>query len=248
MDKYIIENCANSVESAIEAQKGGALRVELCAGIPEGGTTPSYGDILMARKHLDIALHVIIRPRGGDFLYSPLEQEIMLADIRTARQLGADGIVLGCLTTQGEVDMPLMRRMIEEADGMAVTFHRAFDMVRDYSKALENIISLGCQRILTSGGKPTAILGADQLKACRQQAAGRIIIMPGCGVNPGNIRKLAEATGCHEFHFSGRKAMESGMEYRNPEVFMGGEVKVEEYKRDVTDANKIAAALAALPL
>lgn len=246
MNEYKIENCANSVESAIEAQKGGAYRVELCAGIPEGGTTPSYGDIALARQHLDIRLHVIIRPRGGDFLYNKLEQEIMLADIRMAKQLKADGVVFGCLTADGDVDLPLMKRLMEEAEGMSVTFHRAFDMVCCPEKALEDVIGLGCHRILTSGGKATAEQGIEALKRLQQQAAGRIIIMPGCGVTPANVARIAEETGCKEFHFSGRKSIESGMRFRNPEVSMGGTVKIEEYSRDITDSAKIAAAVNAL--
>lgn len=243
---YRIENCANSVESAMRAQEGGAYRVELCAGIPEGGTTPSYGDILMARKNLDIKLHVIIRPRGGDFLYSPLEQEIMLHDIRTAKELGADGVVFGCLTPEGDVDMEAMRRMMEASEGMNVTFHRAFDMCRDPKKALEQIIELGCSRILTSGQEATAEQGIPLLKELVEQAAGRIIIMPGCGVNPSNVKKICDATGAVEFHFSGRSQKESGMIYRNPKVSMGGTVKIEEYFTDVTDPAKIRAAVDAL--
>lgn len=243
---YRIENCANSVESAIRAQEGRAYRVELCAGIPEGGTTPSYGDILMARKSIGIKLHVIIRPRGGDFLYSPLEQEIMLHDIRIAKELGADGVVFGCLTADGKVDMDVMRKMMQAAEGMNVTFHRAFDMCSNPQEALEQIIELGCSRILTSGQEATAEQGIPLLKELVKQADGRIIIMPGCGVNPGNIRKICEATGATEFHFSGRSQKESGMTFRNPNVSMGGTVKIEEYLNDVTDPAKISAAIRAL--
>lgn len=243
---YRIENCANSVESTIRAQEGGAYRVELCAGIPEGGTTPSYGDILMARKSIDIKLHVIIRPRGGDFLYSPLEQEIMLHDIRIAIELGADGVVFGCLTADGKVDMDVMRKMMQAAEGMNVTFHRAFDMCSNPKEALEQIIELGCSRILTSGQEATAEQGIPLLKELVKQANGRIIIMPGCGVNPGNIRKICEETGATEFHFSGRSQKESGMTFRNPNVSMGGTVKIEEYLNDVTDPAKISAAIRAL--
>ena len=189
--KYKIEICANSVESAIEAQRGGAYRVELCAGIPEGGTTPSYGEIKMARELLSIRLHVIIRPRGGDFLYTPLEQSIMLHDIDMARQLGADGVVFGCLTPDGDIDLPLMERLMKASEGMSVTFHRAFDMCRNPRKALEKIIALGCDRILTSGQQATAEKGISLLKELNVQADGRIIIMPGCGVNSDNIRKIA---------------------------------------------------------
>ena len=175
MKEYLFEVCANSVESCIAAQAGGANRVELCAGIPEGGTTPSYGDIVIAREVLqNTRLHVIIRPRSGDFLYSPIEQRIMLKDIDNARRLGADGIVLGCLTADGEVDIPLMKQFMEAAQDISVTFHRAFDVCRNPQKALEDIISLGCDRILTSGQQPTAEAGIPLLKELQLQAAGRI--------------------------------------------------------------------------
>ena len=191
MRKYKFEICTNSVESCLAAQQGGADRVELCAGIPEGGTTPSYGEIKMARELLSIRLHVIIRPRGGDFLYTPLEQSIMLHDIDMARQLGADGVVFGCLTPDGDIDLPLMERLMKASEGMSVTFHRAFDMCRNPRKALEKIIALGCDRILTSGQQATAEKGISLLKELNVQADGRIIIMPGCGVNSDNIRKIA---------------------------------------------------------
>ncbi len=242
-----IEICANSAASAEFAQKGGAYRVELCAGIPEGGTTPSMGEISMARDVLkETKLHVIIRPRGGDFLYSEMEQEIMLRDVKMAKELGADGVVFGCLTAEGDIDIPFMKRLMEASEGVNVTFHRAFDMCRDPKNALEQLIELGVGRVLTSGQKATAELGIPLLKELVDQAAGRIIIMPGCGVNAGNIRRIADETGAQEFHFSGRSALESGMKYRNPEVSMGGTVKIEEYSIDVTDPAKIQAALAAL--
>src|SRR5690554_5337512 len=151
---YKLEICANSVDSCLEAQKGGAHRVELCAGIPEGGTTPSYGDMALARELLDIKLNVIIRPRGGDFLYSDLEHRIILKDIEIARELGVDGVVIGCLTADGQVDMDRNRELMDAAGNMSVTFHRAFDMCRDPFESLERIISLGCDRILTSGQMP----------------------------------------------------------------------------------------------
>ncbi|MDO4180162.1 MAG: copper homeostasis protein CutC [Bacteroidales bacterium] len=248
-NKSKIEICANSVESAVKAQQAGAYRVELCAGIPEGGTTPSFGEIRMARQLLNqTKLHVIIRPRGGDFLYSPLEQEIMLHDIKVSRQLGADGVVFGCLTAEGNVDMPLMKKLMNAVGDMSVTFHRAFDMCRNPKEALENIIELGIDRILTSGQEATAEKGIPLLKELVAQADGRIIIMPGCGVNAGNIRKIAEETGASEFHFSGRSTVESGMIFRNKKVSMGGTVKIEEYLKDVTDPDKVKAALAELAL
>ena len=244
-----IEICANSVESAVKAQEGGAYRVELCAGIPEGGTTPSFGDIRMARQLLqNTKLHVIIRPRGGDFLYSPLELEIMLHDIKVARQLGADGVVFGCLTAEGDIDIPAMKMLMNAVGDMSVTFHRAFDMCKNPQEALEQIIALGCSRILTSGQEPNAVKGIPLLKVLVKQADGRIIIMPGCGVNPSNILHIAEETGACEFHFSGRSTYESGMIYRNPKVSMGGTVKIEEYEKDVTNPDIVKAALAELAI
>ena len=244
-----IEICANSVESAVKAQEGGAYRVELCAGIPEGGTTPSFGDIRMARQLLQkTKLHVIIRPRGGDFLYSKLELDIMLHDIKVARQLGADGVVFGCLTAEGNVDVPAMKMLMNAVGDMSVTFHRAFDMCKNPQEALEQIIALGCNRILTSGQEPNAVKGIPLLKKLVKQADGRIIIMPGCGVNPSNILQIAEETGASEFHFSGRSTYESGMIYRNPKVSMGGTVKIEEYEKDVTNPDIVKAALAELAI
>lgn len=247
--KSKIEICANSVESAIKAQEGGAYRVELCAGIPEGGTTPPFGDMRMARQMLhQTKLHVIIRPRGGDFLYSPLEQEIMLHDIKVARQLGADGVVFGCLTAEGDVDMAAMKKLMNAVGDMNVTFHRAFDMCKDPFKALEQIIELGCTRILTSGQESNAVKGIPLLKELVKQADGRIIIMPGCGVNPGNIKQIAEETNATEFHFSGRSSYESDMIFRNPKVSMGGTVKIEEYQKDITNPEIVKAALAELAI
>lgn len=233
---YKFEVCANSVESCVEAQRGGADRVELCAGIPEGGTTPSYGDIVMARKLLiTTKLHVIIRPRGGDFLYSDLEREIMLEDVRMARRLGVDGVVFGVLTSDGDIDMDFMRQLMAESEGMSVTFHRAFDVCCNPFVALEQIIELGCDRILTSGQMPKAEDGVDLLKQLVEKAGDRIIIMPGCGVNAGNIAKIAQITGAKEFHFSARSKHESGMQFRKSRVSMGGSVMIDEYSRDVTD-------------
>ena len=244
-----IEICANSVESAVKAQEGGAYRVELCAGIPEGGTTPSFGDIRMARQLLqETKLHVIIRPRGGDFLYSHLELEIMLHDIKVAKQLGADGVVFGCLTADGNVDIAAMKMLMNAVGDMNVTFHRAFDMCKNPKEALEQIIELGCTRILTSGQEENALAGIPLLKELIEQADGRIIFMPGCGVNPNNILQIAEETGASEFHFSGRSACESRMTYRNPKVSMGGTVKIEEYRKDVTNPDIVKAALAQLAI
>ena len=220
---YIFEICANSVASCKAAQDGGADRVELCSGIPEGGTTPSFGMIRKAREAISIALNVIIRPRGGDFLYSSEELDEMINDIRAAKELGADGLVFGCLTKEGNVDMEAMTMLMKAADGLPVTFHRAFDHSADPFKALEDIISLGCVRILTSGCRPTAIEGSVLLEQLVKRAGDRIIIMPGCGVNESNIAEIARLSGAREFHFSAREPVESGMIFRNPDVAMGSE-------------------------
>ena len=192
---YRFEICANSVASCLAAQEGGAHRVELCAGIPEGGTTPSYGMIRSARESISIALNVIIRPRGGDFLYSEEELREMVYDIRTAKELGADGLVFGCLTLEGEVDMTAMKVLMDAAGDTPVTFHRAFDHSSDPFKALEDIICLGCTRILTSGCRPTALEGASLLSELVRKAGDRIIIMPGCGVKEDNIAEIARLSG-----------------------------------------------------
>lgn len=247
MNHYQFEVCANSVESCLAAQAGGADRVELCAGIPEGGTTPSYGDIATARELLThTRLHVIIRPRGDDFLYTPLEQRIMLKDIENARRLGADGVVFGCLTPEGDIDIALMKQLLEAAQGMSVTFHRAFDVCRQPKQALETLIQLGCHRILTSGAQPTAEQGIPLLKELQAQADGRIILLAGCGVNENNIARIASKTDIREFHFSAREQLTSGMQFRNEAVSMGGTVCIDEYSRPVTTAERVRKTIGAL--
>ena len=236
---YKFEICANSVASCIAAQEGGADRVELCAGIPEGGTTPSFGMIRNAREGISIALNVIIRPRGGDFLYSETELQEMIYDIQAAKELGADGLVFGCLCPDGSVDMKAV--LMEAAGDTPVTFHRAFDHTSNPFKALEDIISLGCTRILTSGCRPTALEGADLLAQLVEKASDRIIIMPGCGVREGNIAEIARLSGAREFHFSARESVQSGMFFRNPEVAMGSED--DPYGYDVTTARRVAATI-----
>lgn len=247
MEQYQFEVCANSVESCLAAQAGGANRVELCAGIPEGGTTPSYGDIVIAREVLNnTLLHVIIRPRSGDFLYSPIEQRIMLKDICNAHKLGVDGLVFGCLTAKGDIDIPLMKQLMEASQGMPVTFHRAFDVCRNPQEALEQIIELGCNRILTSGAQATAEQGIPLLKKLQQQADGRIILLAGCGVNENNIAHIATETGIREFHFSARETIESKMLHRNGTVSMGGTVNIEEYHRPITTVERVKETIKAL--
>ncbi|HZJ80826.1 MAG TPA: copper homeostasis protein CutC [Dysgonamonadaceae bacterium] len=238
--KYKIEICTNSVTSCLQAQKGGAYRVELCAGIPEGGTTPSYGEIAVARELLDIKLNIIIRPRGGDFLYSDVEHQTMLHDIRMAKKLGVDGVVIGCLTADGKIDMQRNKELIDAAQGMSVTFHRAFDMCKNPFEALEQIISLGCDSILSSGQQPTAMEGVTLLSELIAKADGRITIMPGSGVNESNIAAIAQKTKATEFHFSAREPIDSKMQYRNPNLKMGGTVlSIDEYVQNITSAEKV---------
>lgn len=247
MNEYQFEVCSNSVESCLAAQAGGAHRVELCAGIPEGGTTPSYGEMAVARKVLTTTrLHVIIRPRGGDFLYSPVEVRTMLKDIEMAKRVGADGVVFGCLTEDGEIDVPVMQELMKASEGLSVTFHRAFDVCRDAREAMEQIIELGCNRILTSGQQATAEQGIPLLKELQEQAAGRIILLAGCGVNEKNIARIARETGIREFHFSARERYKSGMKYKNESVSMGGTVHIDEYERDVTSVRKVEETIRAL--
>jgi copper homeostasis protein len=234
----ILEICAGSVESAIAARDGGAARIELCAALEIGGTTPSAGLIAEARKIEGIVLNVIIRPRGGDFLYNEHEAACMEQDIRTCRQLGADGVVIGALTAEGDIDTALCKRLIDAADGMSITFHRAFDMCRDPKRALEELIAIGCDRVLTSGQAATAEAGLPLLKELVQQAAGRISIMPGCGVNSGNAARILQATAAVEIHASARKSVGSGMLFRHSGVSMGTPGS-DEYARKETDANEV---------
>ena len=220
--KFEFEVCANSVESCIAAQRAGADRVELCMGIPEGGTTPSYGELQMARNLLkETRLHVIIRNRGGDFLYAPQELERMAMDIDLCKRVGVDGVVFGCLTPEGDIDKAANTFLLEHAKGMSVTFHRAFDRCRDPKEALKEIILLGFDRVLTSGQQPTAEQGIPLLRQLHVLADNRIILMAGCGVNESNIARIHKATGVHAFHFSAREPKHSLMTYANPAVFMG---------------------------
>jgi copper homeostasis protein len=232
--KVNMEVCANSVPSALAAQRGGAKRVELCASLTEGGTTPSYGEIAMAKKLADIEVFPIIRPRGGDFLYSDLEFEIMKEDVKMCKELGCEGIVTGILTTEGSIDEARCAELIALAKPMQVAFHRAFDMVADMEASLELLISLGFVRVLTSGGKNSAIEGAEKLAALIQQAAGRITVMPGAGVNTENIAALIRITGAAEFHASARKNSSSKMLFRNPDLNMGDQA--DEYSSSFTNA------------
>lgn len=228
-----MEVCANSVHSALMAQEGGAIRVELCASLTEGGTTPSYGEIQAAKKHLQIQVFPIIRPRGGDFLYSDLEFEIMKSDILHCKAMGCEGIVTGILLPDGQIDRDRCAELIELARPMQVAFHRAFDMCRDLPEALEVLIELGIIRVLSSGGQATALEGAPTLARLVIQANNRISIMPGAGINTSNIQDIIGLTGCTEFHASARQPTSSQMLFRNEHLQMGG--PADEYGGSETD-------------
>ncbi|QIE22517.1 copper homeostasis protein CutC [Caballeronia sp. SBC2] len=218
----LLEICAGSVTSCLAAQEGGAGRVEFCDNLLEGGTTPSYGAIASARDQLRILLNVIIRPRGGDFLYSNVEFDVMKRDILACKKLGVDGVVIGLLTADGDIDVPRTKHLVELAMPMPATFHRAFDVARDPFKALEDVIVTGCNRLLTSGQEASAPDGAELISKLREAAGERLVIMPGAGVRLNNIAQLVSETGCVEYHTSGRVPFASNMRYRNERIKMGG--------------------------
>lgn len=221
--EVLLEIIAFDINSCQLIEKAGGARIELCANPPEGGTTVSYGMMRAAREAVQIPVFPIIRPRGGDFLYTSEEVDVMKADIQLARDLGMDGVVLGCLKTNGEVDYELTARLVELAYPMEVTFHRAFDQVPDQLEALETVINAGCQRILTSGGANTVMDGLSALLACIKAAQERIIILPGAGIRSGNIAQLQQLTGLKEFHSSARKITHGSMDYKNPSLTEGAQ-------------------------
>lgn len=237
--KFRLEICVDSVESAVNAQIAGAHRVELCNDLIEGGTTPSSGTISIVREIITICLHVIIRPRGGDFLYSGKEYEIMRRDIEICGEYGVDGIVLGILNRDGSIDVDRTARLIESAHPMSATFHRAFDMCSDPVKGLEDVIATGASRLLTSGQKNRAEEGLDLITLLVQKAEERIIIMPGSGIDDLNIEKIARASGAKEFHLTGRKVIDSEMSFRREDILMGGVPGIQEFSRKIADTEKI---------
>ncbi len=212
---FTLEIIGFTIEACIDAQSAGAHRIELCDNPGEGGTTPSYGFIKAAREKLHIQLYAIIRPRGGDFFYSEEDFEIMKTDVKVCKELGCDGIVIGILNTDGTIDKKRCSVLVQLAYPMGVTFHRAFDRVADATQALEDVIAIGCERILTSGLLPNAMDGAGTIAQLIEQANGRIIIMPGSGVRTDNIAAIAQKTGATEFHSSARIFIKSKMEFNS---------------------------------
>jgi copper homeostasis protein len=239
MNKMKVEVCSYTVQSALNAEKGGAYRVELCSNFSEGGTTPSYGMIELARKYLFIKLNVLIRPRGGDFCYSDLEFETMLRDIYSARQTGADGIAVGVLTDMGEIDRTKMKDIISHAGKISVTFHRAFDCVKDPFESLDCLIDLGAERVLTSGLKSSAIEGKELLSRLVEKSARKIIIMPGGGINKANIEELVKITKAEEYHLSGKSIVGSKTKYRNNDIKFNSASSIQEYDYIESDERKI---------
>ena len=216
--KFELEVIAFDILSCHLAADNGADRIELCANPNEGGTTPSYGMMKAARRSTHIQVFPIIRPRGGDFLYTEEEFQAMKDDIKAAQDIGCEGVVIGILNKYGDIDLEKCQELVEIAKGIDVTFHRAFDRVKDPQSSLEQVIAIGCKRILSSGLRPTALEGSSILKSLVKQANGRIKIMPGSGVRADNIVQLAKDTGAVCFHSSARKTLESRMNYFNPDM------------------------------
>lgn len=236
----MLEICCANIASALNAQAAGADRIELCDNLWEGGTTPSLGMLKVLRQELKIQIFVLIRPRGGDFLYSDAEFKVMLQDIYLAKELGADGIVSGILKADGTVDCDRTTALIEAASPLPFTFHRAFDCCLNLNEALEDIIFCGAKRILTSGGKNSVAEGIELLQELNKQAAGRIIILPGAGINSQNIQSIKEKTGCSEFHLSAKKLSKSDMLYHKTGLFINGSREILEDSIFISDRDTIA--------
>ena len=232
------ELCAYSVEACRVAARLGVNRVELCASPAEGGVTPSLATIEQVAAIEGLDLSVMIRPRGGDFLYSDEEFQTMLRDIEHARKAGATGVVFGILTADGKVNVERTRQLVEASEGMETTFHRAVDMTEDYEAAVEAVIEAGCNRILTSGGYDKAIDGIDNIRRAVELSRGRIEIMAGSGVVASNAEALIE-TGVDALHFSAKRMVVGGMKYRNPRISMGGSSSVDEFALRIVDEDEV---------
>jgi len=236
----LLEIAANSPASALAAQDGGADRIELCAALELGGLTPSHGQMARTRDRVRVPIHVLIRPRAGDFVYADIEIEVMLHDIETALALGCDGVVIGALDRDGNVDVARCRTLIDAARTLDVTFHRAFDVSRDPSRSLEDLVALGCRRVLTSGARANAQAGAASIRRLVEQAGARIAVMPGGGIDSGNVAALRRLTGAREFHASAKRRRPSLQPPGPADLadLAGGELR--------TDRADVAALVAAL--
>ena len=235
MEQFRIEIATTDFPTTQSAVEGGAHRIELCANLAEGGTTPSFGMLKNCREKFQVELYPMIRPRGGDFLYTEEEFKLMLDDAKLCKQLGCDGIVTGFLNRDGSIDVQRTSKIVEAVYPLGVTFHRAFDRCRDPFQAMEQLIEIGCERILTSGQKPNALDGAPLIGKLNEKADHRIIIMPGAGVNVETIGRIREITGCVEFHASLRTTRKSEMEFVHAE-FAGSN---ESYTNNAIDPDEV---------
>lgn len=237
--EFKLEICVDSAISALNAQSAGADRIELCDNLGEGGTTPGYGMIISARNNLSIGIHVLIRPRGGDFLYSDTEYDIMRRDIELCGENGIDGIVTGILLPNGTVDVERTARLIEFAYPMTATFHRAFDMCMDPVNGLEDVIATGASRLLTSGQQNKALDAVELIRQLVIQAGERLIVMPGGGIDETNAAQIITATKAKELHLTGRMEIDSEMIFRRQGISMGSLPGNSEFKRKIADPEKI---------
>ena len=234
-----IEICVDSVESCINAERGRADRLELCGNMFEGGTTPSYGVLQLAREMVSKPIYAMVRPRGGDFCYNDIEFEIMKREIKLMKELKIDGIVFGILTKEGKVDKERCSKLLDLWGTNKATFHRAIDVSSNLNEACEDIISLGFERILTSGGEANVMSGIIKLKELVEKYNDKIIIMPGSGINERNIEYINDTIKANEYHMTANKTVESVMQYRNENVFMGASLRPPEFSVKYTDENKV---------
>ena len=237
--RVLLEICIDSVESALAAQEGGADRVELCSALFEGGLTPSAGLLEVVRERLKIGVAAMIRPRGGDFCYSADEFAVMERDLVFAKEVGADVIVLGLLNPDGTVDRERTRRLVDLARPLQVTFHRAFDMARDPYEALDAVLELGVERLLTSGQEKSAVEGMELIAELVRRAGDRLVVMPGGGITERNLKKVLASTGAREIHGSASGTRESRMTFRNTRVFMGGQMGPPEFLMKQADVGRV---------
>lgn len=235
----LIEICLEGADSVIEAEKGGADRVELCSDLFEGGLSPSLSTLRIAKKHTSIAISTMVRPRGGDFCYSDIEFEVMKDEVKAFKENGASSIVFGILLPNGEVDKERVKILRDIAYPLPVTFHRAFDMTPDPFKALDTLIELGINRVLTSGQEATVVEGLDLLKELIEYSKDRITIMPGCGISERNFEKVKQALGAKEYHIFLSEEKKSKMTFHPSHIYMGGLLRQSEFTLSSTSKNRV---------
>lgn len=234
-----MEVCIDSVQSAVNAEAGGATRLELCGNLIEGGATPSLGMFRIIKERVNVPVFVMIRPRGGDFLYTEDEFSVMKENVKIFKDNGADGFVFGILAADGSIDKERVKEVMSLCRPLPVTFHRAFDMARDHEESLETLISLGVDRLLTSGGEPTALEGAPVIKRLVELSKERIVIMAGGGITERNLERIIMGTGVQEFHCSARVSVESSMRFHNSRIGMGASFGPPEYSVKMADKDRV---------